>query len=99
MPVKGGNEEVVIEGFRSSHGNWDLTAKGIYFVDQQASSSGMSWVVLFQGFDRRTATDVARLRYPPFLAGPAISVSPDGRWMLSSQSQGESDLMLVENFR
>jgi hypothetical protein len=28
-----------------------------------------------------------------------IGVSPDGRWMLSTQSQGESDLMLVEAFR
>jgi hypothetical protein len=42
---------------------------------------------------------VARLRHPHFLGGPAVSVSPDGRWMLSTQSQGESDLMLVEAFR
>ena len=35
----------------------------------------------------------------PFLGGPAISVSADGRWMLSTQSEGESDLMLVETFR
>ena len=99
IPVEGGDEEVVVEGFRSSHGNWDLTAKGLYFVDEEPSSSGTSWVVRFQGFDRRHATEVARLRHPPFLAGPAISVSSDGRWMLSTQSQGESDLMLVETFR
>jgi hypothetical protein len=99
IPVEGGDEEVVIEGFRSSHGNWDLTAKGLYFVDEEPSSSGPSWVVRFQGFDRHHATEVARLRHPPFLAGPAISVSSDGRWMLSTQSHGESDLMLVETFR
>jgi Tol biopolymer transport system component len=98
-PVDGGEEEVVVEGFRSSHGNWDLTAEGIYFVDEEPSSSGTSWVVRFQGFDRRPATDVARLRHAPFLGGPALSVSSDGRWMLSAQSQGESDLMLVEDFR
>jgi Tol biopolymer transport system component/DNA-binding winged helix-turn-helix (wHTH) protein len=99
IPVEGGDEEVVVEGFRSSHGNWDLTDKGLYFVDEEPSSSGTSWVVRFQEFDRRDATEVARLRHPPFLGGPAISVSSDGRWMLSTQSQGESDLMLVENFR
>ena len=61
--------------------------------------SGTSWVVRFQGFDRRPATEVARLRLPPFLGGPAISVSRDGRWLLSTQRQEDSDLMLVESFR
>ena len=99
IPVEGGNEEVVIEGFRSAHGNWDLTAEGIYFVDEEPSSSGTRWVVRFQGFGGRRVTEVARLRYPPFLGGPALGVSRDGRWMLSTQRQGESDLMLVEAFR
>jgi Tol biopolymer transport system component len=99
IPVEGGDEEVVVEKFRSSHGNWDLTSKGLYFVDEEPSASGTSWVVRFRGFDQHHATEVARLRYPPFLAGPAISVSSDGRWMLSTQSQGESDLMLVKTFR
>ena len=99
IPVDGGDEEVVIEGFRSSHGNWDPTDKGLYFVDEEPSSSGTSWAVRFQGFDRRHATEVARLRHPPFLAGPAISVSSDGRWMLSTQGYEESDLMLAEIFR
>ena len=94
-----GDEEVVVDGYRSSAVSWDLTAEGLYFVDQEPSSSGTSWVVRFLGFDRRDATEVARLRHPPFLGGPAISVSSDGRWMLSTQSQGESDLMLVETFR
>ena len=60
---------------------------------------GNELVVRFRGFDRPHATEVARLRYPPSLGGPAVSVSSDGRWMLSTQSQGESDLMLVESFR
>ena len=99
IPVEGGDEEVVVEGLRSSHGNWDLTADGLYFVDEKPSSSGTSWVVRFQGFDRRPATEVARLRHPPFLGGPAISVSSDGRWMLSTQGYEESDLMLAEIVR
>jgi Tol biopolymer transport system component/DNA-binding winged helix-turn-helix (wHTH) protein len=99
IPVEGGDEEVVLEGYRSSHGSWDLTAEGLYFVDQEPSSSGTSWVVRVQGFDRRHATVVARLRHPPFLGGPAISVSSDGRWMLSTQGYQESDLMLAQIFR
>jgi hypothetical protein len=59
----------------------------------------MRWIVRFLGFGQHHATEVASLRHPPYLAGPAVSVSSDGRWMLSTQSQGESDLMLVETFR
>jgi eukaryotic-like serine/threonine-protein kinase len=99
IPVEGGDEEVVVESFRSSSGSWDLTAEGIYFVDQGPSSSGVQWVVRFLGFGQRQATEVARLGHPPFLGGPAVSVSSDGRWLLSTQVQGESDLMLVEAFR
>jgi Tol biopolymer transport system component/DNA-binding winged helix-turn-helix (wHTH) protein len=99
IPVEGGDEEIVVEGYRSSHGSWDLTAEGLYFVDQEPSSSGTNWVVRFQGFDRPHATVVARIQRHPFLGGPAVSVSSDGRWLLSTQSQGESDLMLVEKFR
>jgi dipeptidyl aminopeptidase/acylaminoacyl peptidase len=99
IPVDGGDEEVVVKEYGSSTVSWDLTAEGLYFVDQEPSSSGTSWVVRFQRFDQRNAAEVARLRYTPFLGGPAISISPDGRWMLSTQIQVESDLMLVENFR
>jgi Tol biopolymer transport system component len=99
IPVEGGDEEVVVEGYRSSHGSWDLTGEGLYFVDQEPSSSGTRWVVRFQGFGQRQATEVARLRHPPSLGGPAVSVSSDGRWMLSTQIHGESDLMLVQTFR
>jgi Tol biopolymer transport system component len=99
IPVEGGDEEVVVKEYRSSHGGWDLTADGLYFVDQEPSSLGTNWVVRFQAFDRRPATEVARLRRPIFLGGPAISVSADGRWMLSTQSQVASDLLLGESVR
>jgi serine/threonine protein kinase/Tol biopolymer transport system component len=99
VPVEGGDEEVVIESLRSSWGNWDETAEGIYFVDEDTSSSGRQWVVRLFRFDRRRAVVVSRLRDPPFLDGPAFDVSSDGRWALFMQEQRESDLMLVENFR
>jgi Tol biopolymer transport system component len=99
IPVEGGDEEVVVESFRSSSFSWDLTAQGIYFIDQRPSTSGMQWVVRFLAFGRQQPTELARLRQPPFLGGPAVSVSSDGRFLLSTQSQGESDLMLVDGFR
>ena len=60
-------------------------------------------------------SDRSTLQFLPFESGEAIplvtglrrdqygnrmmSVSPDGRWALLNQSEAESDLMLVENFR
>ena len=99
IPVEGGDEQVVVESLRSSWCNWDVTAEGIYFVDQKPTSSGVRWVVRFLRFDQGLATEVAQLTYPPLLWGPALSVSSDGRWILSTQLQEGSDLMLVENFR
>ena len=98
--VDGGNEEVVVESLLSSDTNWEVTAEGIYFVDRpRGSVSPGPWVVHFLNFDQRRVNEVSTLRYPPRLAGPALGVSSDGRWMLVSQLQAESDLMLVENFR
>ncbi len=100
VPVAGGEEELVVSSLRSSYGNWDVTAQGLYFVDRKRSSAGVEeWVVQFLAFGRQRATEVARLERPPFLAGPALSVSSDGRRILSAQVQDESDLMLVEGFR
>jgi Tol biopolymer transport system component/predicted Ser/Thr protein kinase len=98
LPVGGGDEEAVVESFRAGSGSWDVTAWGIYFVDR-SFSPGEEWVVRFLAFGQHGAKDVARLAHPPYLAGPAVSVSPDGRWLLSTQSQGEFDLMLVEGFQ
>ena len=49
--------------------------------------------------DRRRVSVVSRLGQPPLLRGPAFSVSSDGRRILYTLVQEESDLMLVENFR
>jgi hypothetical protein len=73
-----------------------VTSEGICFVDEESPSAGGQWVVRFLAFEHCRAIEVARLRHPP-LDGPAVSVSSDGQWMLSSQSQGGSELSLVEN--
>ena len=97
--MDGGEEEVVIESLRSSHTNWDVTAEGIYYVDQKPSAEGLKWVVKFFSFASTDTTEVAELQYPPFMFGPALGVSADGRRILSTQNEQGSDLMLVENFR
>ena len=100
MPVGGGEEEAVIESLPSSDTNWDLTPRGIYFVDRhEASTSSEHWVVSLLDLDQLEVTEVTRLPYAPRLAGPALSVSSDGRWILTSQEQEESDLILAEGFR
>jgi Tol biopolymer transport system component len=98
VPVDGGEEEVVVPSLRSSWGNWDVTSEGLYFVDKGPSADD-PWVVRFLGAGQRRAIDVARLQHRPYLDGPAVSVSPDGRFLLSTQGQGASELMLVEDFR
>jgi Tol biopolymer transport system component len=99
VPVEGGDEEAVIETLTSSYCNWDVTAEGVYYVDQDPYSPEAPWVVKLFTFDQRRVAKIARLAHRPRLGGPAFSVSSDGRWALSMQTRHESDLMLVENFR
>jgi hypothetical protein len=98
IPVEGGDEMAVVDSFRSSSGGWDVTSQGICFLDEEPSPAGEQWLVRYLPFGQLRPTVVARLAHPPFLSGPAVSVSPDGRYLLSTQSQGGSDLMLVEDF-
>ena len=53
----------------------------------------------FLAFGQRRPTEVARLAHHPFLSGPAIGVSPDGHYLLSTQNTGGSELMLIEGFQ
>jgi Tol biopolymer transport system component/predicted Ser/Thr protein kinase len=101
VPVHGGEEQVVIESLHSSDTNWDVTPRGIYFVDRPAHASPDEerWAIRFLDLGSHRESVVSTLRYPPRLSGPALSVSRDGRWLLVSQLQEESDLMLVEGFR
>jgi Tol biopolymer transport system component/DNA-binding winged helix-turn-helix (wHTH) protein len=72
---------------------WAATNAGIYYTD--SSSTPIS--VNFYEFASRTRRTLMTLREAPIPGGgPGVAVSPDGRWLLYSQSGDEqSEIMLV----
>jgi Tol biopolymer transport system component len=100
VSVEGGEETLVLDriGSKTSHpalwGLWAVVNEGIYFAAPEGKIRG---VIEFFRFSTRRVTRVAAMERPP---GNGLAVSPDGRWLLYTQSDpGESDIMLVENFR
>jgi hypothetical protein len=96
VPVAGGEETQVLD--RVGWDLWALTRQGICFFDLTDStrpalkfySFSTGKVALIRGFSKNT----------PATGGTALTVSPDGRWILYTQlDQSGSNLMLVENFR
>ena len=97
VPVAGGKETRVLD--RGGQNGWALTGQGICFFDFSGSSGitlksynfGTGKVALLREFSK--GSQVER-------ASTALTVSPDGRWILYTQlDQSSSDLMLVENYR
>jgi eukaryotic-like serine/threonine-protein kinase len=97
VPVAGGEETQVLD--RSGHNLWALTGQGICFFDLTGSTApalrfynfATGKVTLLREFSTDTRVDTA---------DDSLAVSPDGRWILYTQSdQTGSTLMLVENFR
>jgi Tol biopolymer transport system component/DNA-binding winged helix-turn-helix (wHTH) protein len=94
VPVQGGEEEQVVDTL-SANGNFAVIRDGIYFISTP-DETGRSALFFM---DTRT---LSRQRVSWFDEVPmwGVSVSPDRRYILHSASLGgESDLMLVENFR
>ena|SRR5215831_1533958 len=98
MPVEGGKETQVLPSvFRRS---FCVVADGIYFIPKPDKERGSSIQCLSFATGKVTAVI-------PISGWPTegLSVSPDGRSLLFSQTESrlsptpETDLMLVENFR
>ena len=95
-PVEGGEESQVLDV--SAESLWMLADHGIYFFDLKDPTAP---AFKFYSF---AAGKTTLLR--PYLKNTrvddlstALSVSPDGRWVLYTQlDQAGSNLMLVENF-
>jgi Tol biopolymer transport system component/tRNA A-37 threonylcarbamoyl transferase component Bud32 len=79
------------------NGLWDVTDDGIYYPGMRQNSAAVVWVLKFLRFDTGEISEV--MEVPPPTGGPSIDISPDGQWLLYSQTdEVGSDLMLVENF-
>ncbi|MFN7927742.1 MAG: hypothetical protein U0Y68_07320 [Blastocatellia bacterium] len=98
IPVAGGEETLVLDQHGAGLGKqWTLAEDGIYFV---AVSDTVQPLVEFFSFATGKITPVVSLGGPINRAFRGITVSPDKRWLLSTQvDQSGDDLMMLENFR
>ena len=98
VPTAGGEETRVfgpVSGFKFA-----VAAHGIYFIEPGPPGYA-GWIkgnsLKFFSFAKSTTEKVFDIKYWP---ATGLSVSPDGRYVLFSQSDPfVQDLMLVENFR
>ncbi len=97
VPVRGGEETQFLD--RGLESLWALTDYGIYFAEMNSSALPVikfyrfstHQAEIFKEFPRATQFDST---------STAISVSPDGQWIIYTQlDQASSDLMLMENYR
>ena len=65
----------------------------------RTDASRDTWRVRLFSFEGRDITDIVELHYVPHDKGPGLSLSPDDHWVLGTEVEVSSDLMLVENFR
>ncbi len=93
VPTAGGDESQVLRDV--SWRNWTVVEGGIYFIPANRAPA-----IRFLSFTTEQVTEVVPLDKPPNEDSfGALSVSPDGQWILCSlEEQRGSDIMLVENF-
>jgi Tol biopolymer transport system component len=98
VPVSGGQETRVIEEFPQHLPDyWDVVDDGIYFADPTTSPYP---TIKFLSFATRRKTPVAMLAGPAVAWGGGLTVSPDRRSIVYTQSTySRSEIMLVDNFR
>jgi Tol biopolymer transport system component len=95
IPVGGGEETMVIESVEPAGPSWSVVWDGVYYL-RAPDDKGLRDVCFYELTTRKTTKILEDLSRVIF----GIAVSPDGRTILYPQREGgESDLMLVENFR
>ncbi len=98
VPVSGGKEEEVFTPEYPLWSNLQPVKNGIYYL--ASDFGGRRAAIGFYDFAARQNSVVFRLggRDPNF--APSFAISPDGQYILYAQTdRGETNLMLVENFR
>jgi Tol biopolymer transport system component len=92
MPADGGDEQVVTQAAAAGWADFDVTAKGVYFLTAVDAKRTLHFLDMTTG-------RVAALADLPSITG-GLCVSPDDRFVAWSQlDRNTIDLMLVENFR
>ena len=95
VPVDGGDETVVLDGFR--FGLWSVTEHGIAFLTIERESDAID----FYSFSERRVTRLGRLPFQVTRGGlGGLVVRRDARWALVSvDDQRESDITVADGFR
>jgi len=95
MPIQGGAGTLALD--RKIGRFWDLTDQGICFIDLAAKPHP---TLGLYNFDTQRVTTFGTIDKPLVISDGALSVSPDGQWVLYPEiDHVESHIVLVENFR
>jgi Tol biopolymer transport system component/predicted Ser/Thr protein kinase len=98
VPVDGGEEMEVLPGPLPFPFDWALAPNGIYYERTRPRGQGGEFSIQFLDFASGRTTEVFRKEGPSFHQW--LAVSPDEQWLLyAEQPLGQSELMLMENFR
>ncbi len=96
VPASGGPEALVLDKEIDPH-TWDLTNRGIYFIDRD--SKPLETICLYD-FATHSVKSLAPVHSDPgFRHVPGMSVSPDGKWLVYVGGISTSDIMMIDNFR
>jgi dipeptidyl aminopeptidase/acylaminoacyl peptidase len=95
VPVSGGPETLVLD--RQLSPAWDLTDRGIYFIDRTTKPVA---TICFYDFATRLVKNLTSVnRETGFVVSSGISVSRDDNWLLYTGGISTSDIMMIDNFR
>jgi Tol biopolymer transport system component len=97
VPASGGPETLVFAEVDRWE-NWELTPRGIYFINSAANPAR---TIGFYDFAtaRVRSLNLGHKDRAFVLSGDGIAVSRDGKWLAYAGGISGSDIMLVENFR
>jgi Tol biopolymer transport system component len=98
IPASGGSESLVVAGMPqvSYWGHWAVTESGLYLLDADAEPRP---TIEFYSFATRRTTPVLSLERSPSPWQPSLSASRDGRTVFYTQTDPQSVIKMVENFR